>query len=60
MQKFQMSPPLVYLVAPLLRFHSAFLTLAQLITTDIEMFRFGLGEDWCPGIRVMRRTPRKI
>ncbi len=49
------APPLVYLVAPLLRFHRAFNTLAQTIAPDIEIYRFDLNEDWraCP--RVVRR-----
>lgn len=48
-------PPLVYLVAPLLRFHRAFQTLARCITPEIEMYRFDLNEDWRTGVRVMRR-----
>jgi len=48
--------PLVYLVAPMLRFHRNFNTLARLITPDIEMYRFDLNEDWRAGVRVMRRT----
>ncbi|MBA3239779.1 MAG: hypothetical protein H0T60_00950, partial [Acidobacteria bacterium] len=49
-------PPLVYLVAPLLRFHRAFQTLARMITPDIEMYRFDLNEDWRAGVRVARRA----
>ena len=48
--------PLVYLVAPLLRFHRAFQTLAHFITPEIKMYRFDLNEDWRAGVRVMRRT----
>jgi hypothetical protein len=48
-------PPLIYLVAPMLRFHRAFQTLARCISTDIEMYRFDLGEDWRAGLRVVRR-----
>jgi hypothetical protein len=48
-------PPLVYLVAPLLRFHRAFATLARAISPNIEMYRFDLNEDWRAGVRVMRR-----
>ncbi|MFN2454342.1 MAG: hypothetical protein ABR577_08990 [Pyrinomonadaceae bacterium] len=48
--------PLVYLVAPMLRFHRAFQTLARCITTDIEIYRFDINEDWRAGVRVMRRT----
>ena len=49
-------PPLVYLVAPLLRFHRSFQTLARCITPDIEIYRFDLNEDWRAGVRVMRRV----
>jgi hypothetical protein len=50
------APPLVYLVAPLLRFHRAFHQLAQLIAPDIEIYRFDINEDWRACVRVMRRT----
>jgi hypothetical protein len=49
-------PPLVYLVAPTLRVHPAFNTLAKLITREIEIYRFDINEDWRAGVRVMRRT----
>jgi len=48
--------PLVYLVAPLLRFHRAFHTLAGMIAPDIEIYRFDLNEDWRAGVRVARRA----
>jgi hypothetical protein len=48
-------PPLVYLVAPTLRVHPAFNTLARAIAPDIEIYRFDLNEDWRAGVRVMRR-----
>ncbi|MDT4956002.1 MAG: hypothetical protein QOJ02_4140 [Acidobacteriota bacterium] len=48
-------PPLVYLVAPTLRFHRAFDTLARAITPTIKIFRFDINEDWRAGVRVMRR-----
>ncbi|HEV7376231.1 MAG TPA: hypothetical protein VGN95_16050 [Pyrinomonadaceae bacterium] len=48
-------PPLVYLVAPTLRFHRAFHTLARAITPAIEIYRFDINEDWRAGVRVMRR-----
>jgi hypothetical protein len=47
--------PLVYLVAPTLRVHPAFNTLAQCIASDIEIYRFDINEDWRAGVRVMRR-----
>lgn len=48
-------PPLVYLVAPTLRVHPSFHTLARCISGDIELYRFDINEDWRSGIRVMRR-----
>jgi hypothetical protein len=47
--------PLVYLVAPALRFHPAFTTLAKTIAPDIEIYRFDINEDWRKGVRVVRR-----
>lgn len=47
--------PLVYLVAPLLRVHPSFQTLARAIAHDIEIYRFDINEDWRSGVRVMRR-----
>ncbi|MDQ3255709.1 MAG: hypothetical protein M3R15_17720 [Acidobacteriota bacterium] len=38
-------PPLVYLVAPTLRFHRAFDTLARAVSPNIEMYRFNINED---------------
>jgi hypothetical protein len=47
--------PLVYLVAPTLRVHPSFQTLARCIAYDIEIYRFDINEDWRSGVRVMRR-----
>ena len=47
--------PLVYLVAPTLRFHPSFATLARTIAPDIEVYRFDVNEDWRAGVRVVRR-----
>src|SRR5882672_1848812 len=47
--------PLVYLVAPTLRFHPSFATLARTIAPDIEVYRFDINEDWRGGVRVVRR-----
>jgi hypothetical protein len=47
--------PLVYLVAPTLRVHPSFQTLARAIAPDIEMYRFDINEDCRSGVRVMRR-----
>ncbi|MDQ3754069.1 MAG: hypothetical protein M3371_04985, partial [Acidobacteriota bacterium] len=52
----QDEPPLVYLVAPFLRFHRSFQTLARLVAPEIEMYRFDLNEDWRAGVSVVRRT----
>jgi hypothetical protein len=49
------SPALVYLVAPALRFHRAFDTIARAIRPDLELYRFDLNEDWRAGVRVTRR-----
>lgn len=49
-------PPLVYLVAPILRFHRAFPIIAKAIDPEIEIYRFDINEDWRAGVRVMRRT----
>jgi hypothetical protein len=47
--------PLVYLVAPTLRVHPSFTTLARCIASDVEIYRFDINEDWRSGVRVMRR-----
>ncbi len=54
-KKIKDEPPLVYLVAPTLRVHPSFTTLARCISSDIELYRFDINEDWRSGVRVMRR-----
>ncbi|HZE64318.1 MAG TPA: hypothetical protein VE056_10580 [Pyrinomonadaceae bacterium] len=54
-RKIKNEPPLIYLVAPTLRVHPAFNTLARSIAPDIEIYRFDISEDWRAGVRVMRR-----
>lgn len=49
-------PPLVYAVAPLLRFHRSFAALARALTPELEMYRFDISEDWRAGVRVARRS----
>ncbi|HKG15718.1 MAG TPA: hypothetical protein VKB12_20525, partial [Pyrinomonadaceae bacterium] len=49
-------PPLLYLVAPMLRFHRSFHTLARCLTPEIETYRLDLNEDWRSGVRVVRRS----
>jgi hypothetical protein len=53
--KIKDEPPLVYLVAPTLRVHPSFATLARCIANDIEIYRFDINENWRSGVRVMRR-----
>jgi hypothetical protein len=48
-------PPLLYLVAPFLRFHRHFNTLARMLSPAIELYRFDLNEDWRNGVRIVRR-----
>ena len=55
-RKIRDESPLVYLVAPTLRVHPSFQTLAHCISNDIEIYRFDINEDWRSGVRVMRRT----
>lgn len=50
------APPLVYVVAPTLRFARSFEFLASLISPLIEIYRFDINEDWRAGIRVQRRN----
>lgn len=54
-RKISNEPPLIYLVAPTLRVHPAFNTLARSIAPDIQIYRFDINEDWRAGVRVMRR-----
>jgi hypothetical protein len=51
----QSAPPLVYLVAPSLRFHPTTDVLLRYLTRDIEVVRVGLAESWRRGLRVVRR-----
>ena len=54
-RKISNESPLVYLVAPTLRVHPSFNSLARSIDPDIEIYRFDINEDWRAGVRVMRR-----
>jgi hypothetical protein len=49
-------PALLYLVAPMLRFHRSFQTLARALRPDIESYRLDINEDWRTGVRVVRRV----
>jgi len=48
-------PPLVWLVAPGLHFHSATGTLQKYLTPEIEVTRIGLNEGWRRGLKVIFR-----
>jgi hypothetical protein len=48
-------PPLLYLVAPRLRFHRSFNTLAQCISPEIEAYRIGINTNWRSGVQVHTR-----
>jgi hypothetical protein len=51
-------PPLLYLVAPGLRFHPATETLLRYVSRDVEVIRVGLNENWRQGLRVLFRQER--
>ncbi len=51
----QNASPLVYLVAPSLRFHPATDTLIRFLSRDLEIIRVGLSETWRRGLRVVLR-----
>ena len=45
--------PLLYLVAPLLRFHAATCLAARAISNRVPVYRIGINEDWRGGVRVL-------
>jgi hypothetical protein len=45
-------PPLLYLVAPRLRFHRSFSLVANCLAPDIEAYRIGLNTNWRAGVKV--------
>lgn len=49
------SPPLLYLVAPLFRFHETTRLLASAIHRRVPVYRIGINEDWRSGVRVLLR-----
>jgi hypothetical protein len=51
----QPAPPLVYLVAPALRFHPSTDILMRYLTPELEIVRVGLSESWRRGIRIVMR-----
>lgn len=51
----QPKPPLLFLVAPGLRFHPATETLLKFLSPEIQLTRIGLAENWRRGLRVIFR-----
>lgn len=45
-------PPLLYLVAPRLRFHRTFATVARCLSPRIEAYQVGVNLNWRAGVRV--------
>ncbi len=54
----QQTPPLLYLVAPAIRFHPSTDTLLRYLSPEIEVLRVGLAENWRRGLRVVMRQGR--
>jgi hypothetical protein len=48
-------PPRLYLVAPRLRFHRSFDTVAAGLSAEIEAYRIGINQNWRAGIEVRTR-----
>lgn len=48
-------PAVCYLVAPTLSFHKSFKFLAKTISTEIELIRFDLAENWREEVKVLER-----
>jgi hypothetical protein len=48
-------PPLVWLVAPGLRFHSATDTVLKHLTPENQVTRIGLNENWRHGLKIVFR-----
>lgn len=51
----QQAPPLVYLVAPALRFHPSTDEVLKFLSPELEAVRVGLAESWRRGLRVVMR-----
>jgi hypothetical protein len=51
----QLAPPIVYLVAPSLRFHPTTDALLRHLSPEVEIVRVGLAESWRRGLRVVMR-----
>ena len=51
----QNAAPIVYLVAPAMRFHPSTDALLTCLSPDLEVVRVGLAESWRRGLRVVMR-----
>lgn len=51
----QSAPPIVYLVAPALRFHPTIGIVLRYLSPDLQIVRVGLAENWRRGLRVVLR-----
>lgn len=51
----QSAPPIIYLVAPALRFHPTTDVLLRELSPEIEVTRVGIAESWRRGLRVVMR-----
>ena len=49
------APPLLYLVAPLFRFHETTKLIAASIHERVPVYRIGINEDWRRGVKVLLR-----
>jgi hypothetical protein len=49
------APPLLYLVAPLFRFHETTKLLTSSIHERVPVYRIGINEDWRNGVKVLLR-----
>jgi hypothetical protein len=49
------TPPLLYLVAPLFRFHETTKLIAASIHQRVPVYRIGINEDWRRGVKVLLR-----
>lgn len=47
-------PTLVFLAAPTLSFHHDFALLAKTVSPEIEIYKFGLNENWRENLKVMK------
>jgi hypothetical protein len=48
-------PPLVWLIAPALRFHASVDTIVKYLSPEIQVTRIGLSENWRRGLKIVFR-----